>query len=232
MKTIIALLFGLLALSDSFAADLLNTRPVGSVLNAVYFPPVLDPRSHGEGTSYLVLAESETNATVIFDGSASSDAQGRALRYLWGTIDEQFYPVPGTTWSLSPYLTNHFRANMTGYFYLDAELAEVDPRNWTGLTSERIQVTVLSPSQAVIALGEWLDDNFESRGVQKVFLPTLDQAAQQFRDGNTQQATLTLQTFQRQVKQRMRHGPTRKALIAFTQTLIEVVRPSSVEWNP
>src|SRR6187200_412901 len=112
---LLPLLFGLITAFPSSAAN----PPVGRVLNAANFPPVLsDSLGDPRGIRYFVLAADETNATVIFDASASYETNGQVLQFIWGTIDEQFYPMPGTTWSVSPYLTNHFSATRSGKFYV------------------------------------------------------------------------------------------------------------------
>jgi hypothetical protein len=196
---------------------------VPRVLNAVSFPPVLsayDP----EGTAFLVLAPNETNVTVVFDASLSYNPEGQPLRFIWGTIDEQFYPLPGTDWSTSPYLTNVFRANTTRRFYLVA--SEVD-REGSGFISSRFTVGTRSPSWVMAAIRDKIRDKFDNpnSGVQRLLLPIVDRAAQQFRDGDFSGAIETVKKFQRTVKRRLQisHPHFTKVLVSLSQAVIDTV---------
>ncbi len=207
------------------SAALADNPPVAvpGVLHAVNFPPVVSPETNAEDVVYLVLAPNEFSATVVLDGSASYDPDGEPLQYLWGYFHlEDFIPLPGATWSSSPYLTYAFSGGTaSGHFRL-----LVADAHETRMSRYELVVMTYSPATMMIELREWLDDNLGSRpGVQKVLIPTLNRAAQEFRDGEIQQAIETVKLFQRQAKTRLgqHHKQITQALVGLTQAVIDVV---------
>jgi hypothetical protein len=190
--------------SFAFAAPVVIPR----VLNTVSFPPVLSAHNP-YGPGFIVL-----------------EAEGKPLYFRWGTIDEQFYPLPGTDWSASPYLTNTFRAYMSLSLYLDVIEGEPFPGGG-GFLSRRCLIASYPPSSVMILMRDKIRDKFDNpnSGVQRLLLPILDRAAQQFRDGDYSGAIETVKKFQRTVKRRLQvsHPHFTKVLVSLSQAVIDTV---------
>jgi hypothetical protein len=143
---------------------------------------------------------------------------------------EQMEPLPGTTWSASPYLTVPWYPNSAEQaFYVNVVEADADLQRTGGRAGKAIGVTLMSPSRVTGAMRESIDDRFDRPRdalLRRALLPTLDLAAEQFRNEDREAAIKTLQRFQRQVKVRLQTIGTEygETLIRLSQAVIDNVR--------
>lgn len=239
MKSSFGSLLALLISSTSLSAQQVPVLPVGIghlLYSAGSFPPVLNVAPHPDrypGGAFLVLMPDETTALITFDASRSYHPEGKPLLYRWMTLEsEQMEPLPGTTWSASPYLTVPWYPNSAEQaFYVNVVEADADLRLTSGRFGKAIGVTLMSPSRVMGAMRESIEDRFDRRRapdilLRRALLPTLGVAADQFRTGNREAAIKTVQLFQRQVKSRSQMLGTEysETLIRLSQAVIDNVR--------
>ena len=232
----VSLLAFFLSLS-SLVAQQAPVLPVGVghlLYSAGNFAPILKVTPHPDrypAGAFLVLMPDETTALITFDASRSYHPEGKPLLYRWKTLEsEQMEPLPGTTWSASPYLTVPWYPNSAEQaFYVNVVEADADLQRTGGRLGKAIGVTLMSPSRVMGAMRESIDDSFDRPRdtlLRRALLPTLDLAAQQFRREEREAAIKTLQLFQRRVKGRLQTLGTEygETLIRLSQAVIDNVR--------
>src|SRR5688572_15128585 len=182
--------------------------PVAHVINEVRAPEVID----NPGT-FLVIAPDGTNATVIFDGSASSDLESNPLLLEWGESDEG---------SLHVFATG---VRATNEFEVGEHLLGLTAYRGTSQATTRFILRVRTPEQIVIGIIDVMDDDALLGKPKRSLRKPLEDAVTSFEQGDTRRALHELRVFLRKTEaQPPSPDPVRTAGVQqLTQMLIETV---------
>ncbi len=195
--------------NSALATVSLTVRPVND-------PPVaeivLAPLNHLPGvTNLFVIAPVGTNATVILDGSRSTDVENDPLQYFWSE---------GTnTFATDVLATNQFAPGLHTITLI------VSDGQATGTNS--VVLEVLSPAQAVATLTTLVESsNLDGKNANPL-LATLRAAAASFDRGNSVAGINQLQAFQNKVLAQIAPlDPSPAAIfIQSAQEIIDVLSP-------
>ena len=195
--------------NSELATVSITVRPVND-------PPVaeivLAPLNHLPGlTNLLVIAPVGTNATVILDGSRSTDVENDPLQYFWSE---------GTnTFATGMLATNQFAPGLHTITLI------VSDGQATGTNS--VGLEVLSPAQAVATLEELVENANLGRKHTRLLLASLRAAAASFDRGHVRAGIKQLRAFQKKVLAQI--APLDPALAATliesAQEIIDVLSP-------
>ena len=193
-----------------------ETATVSLTVRPVNDPPVaeivLAPLNHLPGiTNLLVIAPVGTNATVILDGSRSTDVENDPLQFFWSEGTNNF-----ATGMLA---TNQFAPGRHTITLI------VSDGQATGTNS--VVLEVLSPAQAVATLMTLVESSDLSRRNEKPLLASLESAAASFDRGNGTAGLNQLQAFQNKVLAQITPlDPSLAAILIRTaQEIIDVLSP-------
>jgi hypothetical protein len=183
-----------------------NDAPLarGAVYPVLHLGPDLDRQ--------LVLAINNSNATVVLDGSLSSDAEGDPLEYLWAE-NGQLLPAPSGE-------------RVTNTFELGRHVVTLTVGDGAAAGTASVSFEVVTPSEAVDILLDLLASEGLSRREVRPLLATLRAASAAFDRGLWQTGLNILGAFENKVQAQLQSS--RPALcgelLTMTDRIVERLR--------
>ncbi|MBI3852449.1 MAG: cadherin-like domain-containing protein [Verrucomicrobia bacterium] len=135
-------------------------------------------------TNLVVISLNNSNATVVLDGSLSSDAEHDPLQYSWSE---------GTNVIATGVLA-------TNVLDVGTHVITLAVSDGTDIGVDTVTVEVITPAQAVGILISMVDDGTLPRKNQRPLVTTLKAAAASFEDGRLQPGINQLAVFQNKVR--------------------------------